>query len=1030
MYKNILKYWNNMEYFTPCYPNKANSNHNKLPWESKKTDFQDNIYFDIYVGKAKTCDMANWMIDTLDHPKYKKIEVNDSSFCCLFALKTDSKGSYIDNSFEISSFMWAICRLVKYGYDSDLTLNDFKEIRNKIIDNYLTNSLHVNDKLLKNIYDEIYKSIDLPKSICNFDFFSNKIKEENNHNSINPSTELISSFYLEDIEKIQQFPTSKIIEFICGNNDKKIEIDSDIEQMKEWTNPTKYPLGMWPSTYSPCLMQQIAINLAISDNQDIFSVNGPPGTGKTTLLKEIIASNIIERANTMLNYVTPDEAFQQAKFNSPPDIYNTSYYKIDANLSKYNIIVASNNNAAVENISLDLPKEINKSRTGKFSNITNEGENYFSNIATQLIDKSAWGLISAKLGKKSNINDFVNTIWYGKEKNNNNNTLKYYIKEAKQFKSTGKCNINIPNWETAKKNYKNAQKEVYSLRENCIEAFNVVKAIEELKQKLIKKNQDFKSISEKLNSITTKIDNLLEEKQNLQNILNKQMEILEQINKEIPFIIKVFKSFFKSHGLVQQLNKLESEISDCKTNIKNIDDLIVSKQTNSYQLKNQLTQIAEEIEGIKSSIKKYDQQKAKFKDTFGNSFADSDFWKNITGNGESQSLSPYTYDSYNKARENLFFQALMLHKAFILNSNAVCQNVNRLINMWNGNFNEDDKDLAYADLLNTLQLIVPVISTTFASVQSFLGNIRNDELGLLIIDEAGQATPQSALGAIWRCKKTIIVGDPLQIEPIFTIPKVLQETLSDKYSIDSKYKDANLSVQILGDDANRYGGKRTINGKDIFIGCPLILHRRCVDPMFTISNEVAYDNKMINKTHYPNELKFILKESAWIDVKGNVVGKGNQNVKKQNDIALKLFEKAFSTTNQLPDIYIVSPFKKVTFELKKLLFQLINNPKTSLNESDIKNWIDIHCGTIHTFQGKEANEVILVMGCDPNIGANSAKWVGQKPNIINVAVSRAKYRIYIIGDYEQWKQIPNINIACNYLRHIESDKLNDSFDRK
>ena len=58
------------------------------------------------------------------------------------------------------------------------------------------------------------------------------------------------------------------------------------------------PLGKWPSRYMPALMQQIAINIAISNRQrgifeesgNVFSVNGPPGTGKTTLLKEIIAN--------------------------------------------------------------------------------------------------------------------------------------------------------------------------------------------------------------------------------------------------------------------------------------------------------------------------------------------------------------------------------------------------------------------------------------------------------------------------------------------------------------------------------------------------------------------------------------------------------------------------------------------------------------------------------------------------------------------------------------------------------------------
>ena len=65
----------------------------------------------------------------------------------------------------------------------------------------------------------------------------------------------------------------------------------------------------WPSPFSPALMQQAAINLGshlgeidkVMSNNDnytnVFSVNGPPGTGKTTLLKDIIASYVYERAH-------------------------------------------------------------------------------------------------------------------------------------------------------------------------------------------------------------------------------------------------------------------------------------------------------------------------------------------------------------------------------------------------------------------------------------------------------------------------------------------------------------------------------------------------------------------------------------------------------------------------------------------------------------------------------------------------------------------------------------------------------------
>ena len=46
--------------------------------------------------------------------------------------------------------------------------------------------------------------------------------------------------------------------------------------------------------------------------------------------------------------------------------------------------------------------------------------------------------------------------------------------------------------------------------------------------------------------------------------------------------------------------------------------------------------------------------------------------------------------------------------------------------------------------------------------------------------------------------------------------------------------------------------------------------------------------------------------------------------------------------------------------------------------------------------------MLFVLGCSANsIGA--INWVVKKPNILNVAFTRAKYRIAFIGDLDIWK---------------------------
>ena len=95
-----------------------------------------------------------------------------------------------------------------------------------------------------------------------------------------------------------------------------------LNQVNKILSVENAPLGKWPSKFMPAFMQQVAINLAIkkgsSDlfgvNGNIFSVNGPPGTGKTTLIKEIVVSNIIERAILLSKYEKPDDAFDEHDF--------------------------------------------------------------------------------------------------------------------------------------------------------------------------------------------------------------------------------------------------------------------------------------------------------------------------------------------------------------------------------------------------------------------------------------------------------------------------------------------------------------------------------------------------------------------------------------------------------------------------------------------------------------------------------------------------------------------------------------------
>jgi Cdc6-like AAA superfamily ATPase len=200
-------------------------------------------------------------------------------------------------------------------------------------------------------------------------------------------------FYLEDLEKIledfehdREASLPKAITDYLNFIDR--EADKDKINLREKENTRKIlvdldsiPYGMWPSKFKLSQMQQVAVNLIsnkLNDGGGIFSVNGPPGTGKTTLLKDVIADILVKKAEALSKFENPLDAFTEEKlikiFN--PNKMDISVFKINDTLKDFGIVVASSNNSAVENISADLPQEGSISSYDKKSEVK-----YFKHLA-------------------------------------------------------------------------------------------------------------------------------------------------------------------------------------------------------------------------------------------------------------------------------------------------------------------------------------------------------------------------------------------------------------------------------------------------------------------------------------------------------------------------------------------------------------------------------------------------------------------------------------------------------------------------
>lgn len=1178
----------------------------RILFEAGRLEKKSRSNVSVYVGKLEREQLIEKLAESLGRQEEAKNRAEKNfDKVAVFAFQTDPDGVYIPYSLYLSPLVWALHRLSGSPSCSKRNLTDIlspsiyrqdvKELENK----FFSKRVHDAKEALgseesdaaersltgceiKEVYKELlgeysaafkdirYEDAKNPSILLSVKLFKDeKTKEEKDDKQSGVRS---FDFYTEDLEKIirlSEKDEAAIPKHLCdyitaftSDEEKTAEqkknrkdllhydtAEACLRDYREIFRTEMAPLAKWPSRFSPALMQQAAVNLARSRSSKseikapgIFSVNGPPGTGKTTLLKEIVASNVTERAILLSKYEEPDAAFVKKYFSGghylqgdgkrsyTADIKNWYALK-DDEINNFGILVASNNNAAVENISKELPRgaeilkglkpdpAMSKKEAADLEKVsrlfdlehaseyetyqdvddktweTTEEQKpdiYFSYLAEKLLwKKNAWGLIAAALGKKSNIESFYKRVLkplmssFSDDEGVIEARLGKY-QEAReafidQLENVKRIREQLSLWETLPETKRKNAEEL----KRCQARYDKRKAeldkkLQQQQEKYERNAADKERMSQELQDQQTESENTKKKAERLTAELSGFDEELSKLNDEEE---RTYQSLGKKPLLFgrrryqeqkemrdRKLNELQqlrqhliseraersgsvtavkeqaaAQEEETKKKAKALAEQYNALQSISDDIKKtrrkascDLGQLEKSLNAIKRDINSLEEKEEYLSSEIKNNniqMLNLDFIEELLSDdpersSAAQTASPGSFALYDREREKLFWLALKLNKEFFLSSKACRTNIQLLSQYWGFlkhedetvRFNQQDLEKMLPSLFQTLFLLVPVISTTFASVGQMFRDMNSaGSLGLLIVDEAGQASPQIAVGALFRCRQALIVGDPKQVEPIVKDDlKLLKESFNEA-KLSELIMAKSPSVQDMADRLNPFGTylRNTEQpGRPDWAGCPLLIHRRCISPMFEISNAVSYDNIMINKTAAakPKLLEsFIYPKSQWLNIKGKEKGAKNHFVKKQAEKVCEMLNIAFSKSPE-PDVYIISPFTSVISGLRSYLeTKSASEPESALPEKKtLSRWMGSHLGTVHTFQGKEANEVIFVLGCDASPeAAGAVRWVNS--NIVNVAASRAKYRFYVIGDSSVWKQNPHVRLAKNII---------------
>lgn len=1021
----LLSYWHTLEHFSPAsVPNGCRKWVEKLPWEEVQKHsnpskcFQYTFYFGVFPLNEVTEFVQEYFHSQEETPNLPTAKV------CYASLKVDEQGLYIQDTFGLSTMPWALSQLKEHKLNMELPLDEFRKRERRIADHLVDGFLKepLTREGVKQIQAYLLDELpwrELPSAAIYLRTEERERKQSKSDEEEEVTCDLLNSFYLEDLERIaKSLQTEKLpkafqdyLTGCLGRADigKRINLSDHPAVLQSCLTPEYYPDGCWPSPYCASLMQQFAINRVMDDlsgkrQEGLFSVNGPPGTGKTTLLRDIIAAILVQRAHHMIQFDEPAKAFTKLEETKKSEGYVPFIYEPHASICDGGIVVASSNNGAVENISKELP--LKKEVKGYADRL-----GYFRTVSEGCVDPEHWGLIAAVMGSKKNQRKLIDAIW-NKSPKARKQTLYQSLRDTQQAPTQAQ-------WQETVTSFRNklqaVRREKQRLMEGMKEAAqwtdlprmveeadrHVLDELQEL-EKLIQGKQTFLSETQAGN-----------ERQRM--ALEEARREQEQVLQSRPHWLSYWISREKRVSYQARLEAVASKIERLTQQVREHDELL---QVHEQRLSVQRTKL-KQVQGERERYAPLMEVCAELK----GAYTDASFCHKINTR-EAQENSPWYSEELKKLESELFVEAMKVNECFLLMANQTSdrnisgRNLSGRIETTLDRFfkflksGEDLNEQQIRAMWNTFWLVIPVVSSTFASIQRMFGNLGPGSIPWLFIDEAGQAVPQAAAGALWRCKRAVVVGDPFQIEPVVTTPDAIIKELGNHFDLKWEQMDSTLSVQRMADRVNRYGW--TMN--DDWVGSPLRVHRRCTDPMFSIANEIAYAGMMYNST--PSASTKLLMETAFVDVRGNVEAGCRHYVTAQGEVIRKMILDEIDRQQALPDLFVISPFSeipsKLRSELEKPLKAAVANLPQQMNDKKVNDWLDTHIGTVHTFQGKQAEGVILCLGLD-STKEGAALWAASKPNLLNVALTRAKLRFVAVGDGQIWLGKP-------YFRELESLK--------
>jgi hypothetical protein len=251
---------------------------------------------------------------------------------------------------------------------------------------------------------------------------------------------------------------------------------------------------------------------------------------------------------------------------------------------------------------------------------------------------------------------------------------------------------------------------------------------------------------------------------------------------------------------------------------------------------------------------------------------------------------------------------------------------------------------------------------------------------LAIIDEASQCSIPAVVPVLFRAKRVLIIGDPMQLTHVTTMTAATEADCRTRAGIGAGW----LEQRCLA--YRRHSAFRAFDNAADQTHL-LDEHYRCHPVIAEISNRLFYGSQLTVLTDVSRLRRIDDKPVTWQPVLG--VPRQPRGGSWSNEAEAQHVSQVVRQLQvRLPagaTIGVVTPFRAQ----RELISKLCKDT-------------NVRVGTVHTFQGGECDAMVLSIVGGREMPESGLRWLQREPNLWNVAITRARSHLIVVGDLDFW----------------------------